>query len=226
MNRLTVEERLRVVKAMVEGNSLRDTARVTGAARMTIEKLLRDVSTACALYQDKYLRNLSCKRIQCDETWSFACTRQKNAPADKQGEFGSSDVWTWVAMDVDTKLAVSWRVGNRSAATAFALIDDLASRLSHRIQLTTDERRVYLDAVESSFGSGIDYSMLVKIYGATRLTKALSKKVENHSQSVALHFMYYNFVRIHQTLRVTPTMAAGVANKVWGFEDLIALIPN
>lgn len=275
MNRLSEQERVQVIKALVEGNSLRATARMTGIARMTVERLLRELSAACAKYQDKTLCNLTCRRIQCDEIWSFVYSKQKNVPEEKQGQFGYGDVWTWVAIDADTKLTVSWLVGDRSAKSAFALMDDLASRLSHRIQLTTDGHRVYLDAVESAFGAGIDYSMLVKIYGAdrdveatyspaeciscravpiignpdpkhisasyverqnltmrmsmrrfTRLTNAFSKKVENHRQSIALHFMYYNFVKIHQTLRVTPAMAAGVADKAWDVEDMVALLSN
>lgn len=275
MNKLDTEDRVRVIKALVEGNSLRATARMTDVARMTVEKLLRDLSVACTLYQDKHLRNLTCKRIRCDEIWSFVYAKQKKVPADKQEQLGDGDVWTWVAIDADSKLAVSWLVGDRSAASAFKLMDDLASRLAHRIQLTMDGHRVYLDAVESTFGAGVDYSMLVKIYGAdrdkeatyspaecmgcrsipiignpdpkhistsfverqnltmrmsmrrfTRLTNGFSKKVENHMQSVALHFMYYNLVRIHQTLRVTPAMAAGITNKVWEVEDMVALLSN
>jgi IS1 family transposase len=275
MNRLSIEERVLVIKALVEGNSLRATARMTGVARMTVEKLLRDISAACIAYQEKHLRNVKCKRIQCDEIWSFVYAKQKNVPVDKQDEFGYGDVWTWVAIDADSKLAVSWLVGDRSAKSAFALMDDLASRLSHRIQSTTDGHRAYLDAVESAFGAGVDYSMLVKLYGAgrdseatyspaeyhscravpiignpdprhistsfverqnltmmmsmrrfTRLTNAFSKKVENHKQSIALHFMYYNFARIHQTLRVTPAMAAGVSDEAWDVADIVALLPN
>ena len=273
MNRLSIERRVLVIKALVEGNSLRATARMTSVARMTVEKLLRDMSLACIRYQDKHLRNLRCKRIQCDEIWSFVYAKRKNVPIDKQGQFGYGDVWTWVAIDADSKLAVSWLVGDRSAKSAFALMDDLASRLAHRIQLTTDGHRVYLDAVENKFGTGVDYSMLVKIYGAdregeatyspaqgsrcvpiignpdpkhispsfverqnltmrmsilrfTRLTNAFSRKVENHMQSVALHFMYYNFVTIHQTLRVTPAMAAGITEKIWEVEDMAALLSN
>jgi IS1 family transposase len=275
MNRLSIERRVLVIKALVEGNSLRATARMTGVARMTVEKLLRDMSAACIRYQDKHLRNLRCKRIQCDEIWSFVYAKRKNVPIDKQEQFGFGDVWTWVAIDADSKLAVSWLVGDRSAKSAFALMDDLASRLAHRIQLTTDGHRVYLDAVESKFGTSVDYSMLVKIYGAdregeatyspaqcigsrcvpiignpdpkhistsfvepqnltmgmsirrfTRLTNAFSRKVENHMQSVALHFMYYNFVTIHQTLHVTPAMAAGITEKVWEVEAMAALLSN
>jgi IS1 family transposase len=249
---------------------------MTGVARMTVEKLLRDLSAACIGYHNRHVRNLRCKRVQCDEIWSFVYAKQKNVPAEKQGQFGYGDVWTWVAIDADSKLAVSWLVGDRSAASAFALMDDLASRLTHRIQLTTDGHRAYLDAVENAFGSEIDYAMLVKLYGAdreetearyspsecigcraipisgipktkhictsfverqnltmrmsmrrfTRLTNAFSKKVENHAQSVALHFMYYNRVRIHQSLRVAPAMAAGISDHVWEVEDLVSLLPN
>ena len=240
---------------------------------MTVEKLLRDLSQACVRYQDEHLRNLKCRRIQCDETWSFVYAKAKNVPEDKQGQFGYGDVWTWVAIDADTKLAVTWLIGDRNARAASAFIDDLASRLANRVQLTTDGHKVYLQAVESAFGSAIDYAMLVKLYGAdresetryspaqcigarsvpiignpdpghistsyaerqnltmrmsmrrfTRLTNAFSEKVENHAQAVALHFMHYNFVRIHQSLRVTPAMEAGVTSKVLEVDDIVALL--
>jgi len=251
MNRLNSEQRVLVIKALVEGNSLRATARMTGVARMTVEKLLRDLSAACARYQEAHLRNLRCKRVKCDEIWSFVHAKQNNVPADESGQFSYGDVWTWVAIDADSKLAISWLVGDRSAASAFLLMDDLASRLAHRIQLTTDGHTVYLDAVESTFGAGVDYSMLVKIYGSDRDREAtynpaertgyrsirvvgnpdpkpngFSKKVKNHMQSVALHFMYYNFARVHQTLRVTPAMASGMADRVWDIEDMVALLSN
>jgi hypothetical protein len=198
---------------------------MTGVARVTVEKLLRDLSAACIRYQDKHLRNLRCKRVQCEKIWSFVYAKQKSVPADKGGQFGYGDVWTWVAIDAASKLAVSWLIGDRGARSAFALMDDLASRLSHRIQLTTDGHTVYLDAVENAFGAGVDYSMLVKIYGADRET-VFSKNVENQMQSIAVHFMYYNFVRIRQTLTATPAMAAGVADKVWEVEDMVALLSN
>jgi IS1 family transposase len=275
MNRLSAEDRVRVVKTLVEGNSLRATAGITGVARMTVEKLLRDLSAACIAYQDAHLRNLSARRVQCDEIWAFVGAKQKNVTPKTIERGAIGDVWTWVAMDADTKLAISWLVGDRGAASAYALMDDLASRLSHRIQLTTDGHKVYAEAVESAFWQGIDYAMLIKIYGAdrdkaatyspaqcmgtrtvdilgvpdpkhistsyverqnltmrmsmrrfTRLTNGFSKKIENHAQAVALHFMYYNFVRIHQTLRITPAMAAGISAKVWEVEDLIALLDS
>ena len=138
---------------------------MTGAAKGTILKLLAELGKACEEYQRKVFRNLPCKRIQCDEIWNFCYAKQKNVPAEKEGQFGFGDVWTWVAIDADSKLIPTWAVGRRDAGTAFALIEDLAGRLNHRIQLTTDGLRVYLDAVESAFGSNIDYSMLVKMYG-------------------------------------------------------------
>src|SRR5579863_1928152 len=273
MNTLNQQRRAAVIAALVEGNSVRATSRMTGVAKGTILKLLADLGEACEAYQRKALRNLTCKRIQCDEIWNFCYAKQKNVPAEKQAEFGFGDVWTWVAIDSETKLIPTWAVGRRDAGTAFALIEDLASRLAHRIQLTTDGLRVYLDAVESAFGSEIDYSMLVKMYGYdsqeerayspaecigtrvipimgnprpqhistshverqnltmrmnmrrfTRLTNAFSKKVDNLKYSVAIHFMHYNFCRVHQTLRVTPAMEAGIADHVWTLGDVVALL--
>jgi IS1 family transposase len=273
MNRLSTNERARIVAALVEGNRLQATARMTGFARMTVERLLRELGAACATMQDEKLRDLPCKRIQCDEIWSFDYSKQKNVPVDNEGQVGYGDVWTWVAIDADTKLVPSWRVGPRDAGTAYELMQDLASRLRNRVQLTTDGQKPYLAAVESAFGADIDYAMLVKLYGAsgenetryspakylgaipqdvtgtpdpkhistsyverqnftmrmsmrrfTRLTNAFSKKVEMHVTSIALHYAYYNFVKIHQTLRVTPAMAAGVTDRLWSVEDLVGLL--
>jgi IS1 family transposase len=274
MNRLSTENRTRVVAALVEGNSLRATARMTGVARMTVEKLLRDLGAACAHYQDEHLRNLRCRRIQCDEIWSFVYAKQKNvtgAIAEKHPDAG--DMWTWTAIDADSKLIVSWLVGTRDAGAAYTFMQDVASRLRNRVQLTTDGHTPYLAAVEDAFGGDIDYAMLQKIYGSdpqnekryspavclgaiahtitgdpnpkhvstsyierqnltmrmhmrrfTRLTNGFSKKVEMHGHSVALHFMYYNFCKIHQTLRVTPAMEAGISEHVWTIEELVALV--
>src|SRR5260370_15246015 len=166
MNKLTTTKRAQVVSAMVEGNSLRATSRMTGASKVTILKLLGDLGKVCSEYQDKVLRNLTCKRIQCDEIWSFCYAKDKIVPRDKRGQFGFGDVWTWVALCADTKLVVTWAIGTRGAGTAYEFMHDLAARLANRVQLTTDGHRVYLQAVESAFGSEIDYAMLVKIYGA------------------------------------------------------------
>jgi IS1 family transposase len=246
---------------------------MTGVSKVTILKLLADLGPACAEYQKRTLRNLTCKRIQCDEIWQFCYAKEKNVPADKRGQFGFGDVWTWAAMDADTKLIVTWALGTRGAGTAFEFMHDLAGRLAHRVQLTTDGHRVYLNAVESAFGSDIDYAMLVKIYGYdaandtkyspaecidckqiaitgrpdpkhistsyierqnltmrmgmrrfTRLTNGFSKKIENHGHAVALHYMHYNFCRVHQTLRVTPAMEAGIADHVWSIEEVVNLL--
>jgi len=273
MNKLPLAKRAQVIGCLVEGNSIRATVRMTGVAKNTVTKLLVDVGKACAEYQDATLRNLPCKRVQCDEIWSFCYAKAKNVPEDHRGEFGYGDVWTWTALCADTKLVPSWLVGDRSGATASVFIEDLASRLSSRIQLTTDGNKVYLDAVENAYGGAVDYAMLQKIYGPdpegekryspaacvgaekivisgnpdvklvstsyverqnltmrmcmrrfTRLTNAFSKKVENLAHAVALHFMYYNFSRVHKTLRVTPAMEARVSDHVWSLEEIAGLI--
>lgn len=273
MNRLSTSDRVRVVTALVEGNSLRATARITGVARMTVEKLLRDLGNACTEYHNANVHSLSSKRVQCDEIWSFVGAKQKNATPEKKAK-GWGDCWTWVALDADSKLVVSYAIGHRTPAVARAFMNDVAARLSNRIQLTTDGLRVYADAVDDAFGTDIDYAILDKYYGLgvetsarysppkyrgshrvtaqgrpdprhistsyvernnltirmhnrrfTRLTNAFSKKLEMHAHSVALHFMYYNFCKIHQTLRVTPAMEAGIATHPWSIEELIALLP-
>ena len=277
MNKLDNKQRVRVVAALVEGNSIRATVRMTGVAKNTIIKLLSDLGMACAEYQDKAFRNLTCKKIQCDEIWSFVMAKQKNVPDFLQDHFGFGDVWTWVSMDAETKLVPCWLVGDRSANTAHEFISDLASRLANKVQLTTDGHKPYLEAVESAFGGEIDFAQLVKIYGAsptkneqiryspaecqgakkvvvtgnprkadistsyierqnltmrmsmrrfTRLTNGFSKKVENHAHAIALHYMYYNFVRIHKSLRCTPAMAADVTTKLWSIEDIVNLLPT
>ncbi|MGD1211155.1 MAG: IS1 family transposase [Candidatus Acidiferrales bacterium] len=274
MNRLSEAQRVQVIAALVEGNSIRATVRMTGVAKNTVIRLLEEVGTACAEYQDGAFRNLPCKRIQCDEIWNFCYAKDKNVPEEKRGQFGFGSVWTWAAICADTKLIPSWVVGTRDAGTAYAFMHDLAGRLRNRVQLTTDGHRTYLNAVESAFGSAIDYAMLVKMYGSdasegesryspaecigtqsatitghpnpvhistsyverqnltmrmgmrrfTRLTNGFSKKVENLRHAVALHFMHYNFCRVHQTLRVTPAMEAGVSDHVWSIGEIVGLL--
>jgi IS1 family transposase len=275
MNRLTIEKRTQILGMLVEGNSLRATSRLADVSINTVTKLLVDAGQACADYQDRTLCNLTSKRIQCDEIWSFCYAKEKNVPADKRGVFGYGDVWTWVAIDADTKLVPSFMVGTRGAQTAKHFMEDLASRLANRVQLTTDGHRVYLQAVEDAFGSEIDYAMLVKIYGNdsandtkyspaecigcetvgitgrpdpkhistsfverqnltmrmsmrrfTRLTNGFSKKVENHAWMLAIHYMHYNFCRVHKTLRVTPAMAAGISDHVWDIEEIVRLLDS
>ncbi len=274
MKQLSNEQRAQVIACICEGNSIRATVRLAGISKNTITKLLVELGDACIDYQDRTLRNLKCKRIQCDETWSFVYAKEKNVPANKKGPLGYGDVWTWTAIDADTKLIPSFMVGNRDARTAIVFIDDLKSRLASRVQLTTDGLEVYLEAVEGAFGADVDYAQLVKRYESTqeetryspakcvgcerkpdvgqpdpdyiatsfverqslsmrmsmrrftRLTNAFSKKLENHLATVAVYFMYYNFGRIHQTLRVTPAMEAGIADHIWSYDEIIALLPK
>jgi IS1 family transposase len=272
MNRLDREQQIRVVAALVEGNSLRSTSRMTGVARNTITTLLLDLAEGCASYHNRHVRNLHVRRLQCDEIWNFVGAKAKNATPEKKAE-GWGDTWTWTALDADTKLCVSYLVGGRDLGWATEFMQDCANRISNRVQITTDGHRAYLEAVESAFGADIDYAQLQKIYGApsenetrysparcigcdmkvvsgnpdpkhistsyverqnlsmrmsirrfTRLTNAFSKKVENHAAAVALWFMYYNFCRVHQTLRVTPAMEAGLTNHIWSIEELVSLL--
>lgn len=274
MNRLTNDERIRVVAALVEGNSIRSTSRMTGVARNTVTKLLVDLGAACMKFHHEHVRNVRVRRLQCDEIWAYVGAKAKNVSAAKK-EIGWGDVWTWVGIDADTKLVVSYLVGGRGADWAMDFMKDAASRIKGRVQITTDGHKAYLEAVEDAFGMDVDYAQLHKIYGAslenetryspavcigcdmktvtgnpdpkhvstsyverqnltmrmgmrrfTRLTNAFSKKFENHAFAVALHFMYCNFVRIHQSLRVTPAMESGLANHAWTLDELVAIIPN
>ena len=165
MNRLSTTERAAIVRALVEGNSIRATVRITGAAKNTVTKLLVDLGAACSEYQDRVLRDLPCRRIQADEIWSFCQAKARNVPVEHRGEFGWGDVWTWTAIDADTKLVPAWLVADRSSASAIALMDDLRGRLTNRVQLTTDGHRAYLEAVEGALGSNVDYAQIIKLYG-------------------------------------------------------------
>jgi IS1 family transposase len=172
MNRLSLTKRAQILSALVEGTAINAIVRMTGVSKVTILKLLKDVGEACLTFENKTLRNLPCKQIECDEIWSFCYGKEKNVPYDKQGQFGFGDVWTWTALDAETKLLCSWMIGDRSAITARAFMQDLAGRLANRVQLTTDGHRAYLEAVESAFGVDVDYAMLVKLYGNDRETEA------------------------------------------------------
>lgn len=279
MNKLNRERQIPVVKALVEGNSINGIVRMTGVAKNTVLKLLADLGSACLAYQDTTMHDLRLRRIQCDEIWEFCYAKEKNVPANHKGEFGFGDVWTFVAIDAETKLVPSWLVGSRDTGTAFEFIDDLRQRLANRVQITTDGHKMYIEAIEGAFGSDVDYAMLVKIYGAdiegekryspaqcigaekhaiqgnpdpkyvstsyverqnltmrmsmrrfTRLTNGFSKKITNHMYAIALHFMFYNFARIHKTLTpkgslgVTPAMAAGLTNHIWSVEEIVSLL--
>lgn len=275
MNRLSNDDRAKILHLLCEGMSIRAITRLTGASKNTVAKLLIDAGKACAAYHDANVRDVKAARVQVDEIWSFTYAKQKNVAGAKDAPEGAGDTWTWTALDADSKLIVSYLVGGRDAEYAMWFMDDLASRLANRVQLTSDGQRAYLEAVEGAFGCDVDYAQLVKMYGAaatapgryspaectgikkirregnpdidhvstsyverqnltirmhmrrfTRLTNAFSKKVENHAHAVALHMMYYNFVRIHKTLRVTPAMAAGVSDRLWEIADIAKLVED
>lgn len=273
MNKLDREARSKILHLLCEGSSIRAITRLTGASKNTVTKLVVDAGRTCAAYQDRVLRNLTSKRVQVDEIWNFIYAKNDNVKRAKSAPAEAGDVWTWTAIDADTKLLVSWLVGNRDSESAYFFMDDLKSRLTNRVQLTSDGYRPYLEAVDSTFGDDVDYAMLQKIYGAdpagekryspakcigaqkrrvtgepdpkhvstsyaeranltmrmhmrrfTRLTNAFSKKIENHTAAVSLHSMYYNFVRVHQTLKVTPAMAAGVTDRLWEMGDVVDIL--
>lgn len=274
MNKLPISKRAQILGMLVEGNSLRATSRMADVSINTVTKLLVDVGCAAAKYQAETLVNLPCKRVQVDEIWAFCYAKQKNVETAKNAPEAAGDVWTWTAVCADTKIIPSWLVGGRDAGYAHEFMQDLASRMGQRIQLTSDGHKAYLQAVEGAFGADVDYAMLIKMYGDapesmkgkyspadctgckktriegnpdidhvstsyverqnltmrmsmrrfTRLTNGFSKKIENHGHAVALHTMYYNFGRVHKTLRVTPAMEAGVATHVWTLEEIAALV--
>ncbi len=272
MNRLSLEQRARIISVLVEGNSLRAVTRLAPCSINTVTKLLVDVGTAAAQYHDEHVRAVKARRVQCDEIWSFVGAKKKNTTAD-QRRGGMGDAWAWVALDADSKLCVSYVVGGRDATWAWGFMQGVAGRIKGRVQLTTDGHKPYLAAVEGAFGADVDFATLQKIYGAvgeedarryspakcigcdmktvignpdpnhvstsyigrqnltmrmsmrrfTRLTNAFSKKIENHAHAVALHFLHYNFARVHKTLRVTPAMEAGIASHVWSLEEIAGL---
>ncbi len=274
MNKLSTAKRTAVVAALVEGNGIRATSRMTGVCKPTVLRLLAELGAACAEYHDANVRGLVVRRLQCDEIWQYVYAKAKNVPAEKKDTFGYGDVWTWTAIDADTKLIVSYLLGPRTPPMAYEIMRDVASRVTGGFQLTTDGLPWYAHAVENIFGIDVDYAVLQKHYGAsgesqsgrysparltsitrevikgnpdqkhistsfverqnltmrmsmrrfTRLTNAFSKKLENHAAAVALHFMFYNFCRVHKTLRVTPAMEAGLADHVWSLEEIVWLL--
>ncbi len=253
---------------------MRSIARVADVSFNTVNKLLIDGGKACAAYHDTTVRNVTTKRVQVDEIWSFTYAKQKNVASAKKAPEQAGDTWTWTAIDADNKLILSWFVGGRDGECAMWFIDDLRARLANRVQLTSDGHKAYLEAVEGAFGSEVDYAQLVKLYGQapeamkgryspaecigarkeriegnpdpkhistsyaerqnltmrmqmrrfTRLTNAFSKKFENHAHMVALYTVWYNFVKMHKSLRMTLAMAAGVSKRLWSIEDIVALL--
>jgi IS1 family transposase len=276
MNILTAQSRAQVLHLLCEGQSMRAITPLTGASKNTVSKLLIDAGKACMAYHDANVVNVTAKRIQVDEIWSFTYAKPKNVATAKAAPESAGDTWTWTAIEADTKLIVSYFVGGRDGECAIWFMDDLRLRLANRVQLTSDGHKPYLEVVEGAFGDDIDYAMLIKIYGAspdsakgryspaectgakkeritgapdphhvstsyaerqnltmrmhmhrfTRLTNGFSKKIENHAYAVALHMMYYNLVRIHQKLRTSPAMAAGVSSRLWEIGDIVKLVED
>lgn len=270
-----LEQRWMVVRCLVDGVSIRATTRITGVAKNTIQKLTRDLGEAVLAYQDNVLVNLPCKRLELDEIWCFCYAKDKNLPDRMRGQPGVGSMWTWTALDAESKLIVSWQLGARDAANAHAFLSDVQERLANRVQVTSDGNSTYLEAIETSFGCAIDYAMLIKQFGNepngertyspakclgtkkkvvmgnpdeslistsyaerqnlnvrmqnrryTRLTNAFSKKAEMLAYSIAVTFMYHNFVRVHQTLKTTPALAQGIDNHRWTIEEMVDLLPE
>lgn len=275
MNKLPLEKRVQILSMLCEGSSMRSISRIADVSINTVAKLLADAGEACAAYHDEAVRGVNLKRVQCDEIWSFCYSKQRNVATAKAAPEGAGDVWTWTALDADSKLMVSYFVGDRSGESALILADDLRSRLaSERVQITTDGHNAYLRAIEEAFGAGVDYATLEKIYrtdpaakqgrysppvciGArknlvegnpdqghistsyveranlsirmqnrhfTRLTNAFSKKYQAHVHALSLYFVFYNFCRMHKSLRMTPAMAAGISDTVRDMEWIVSLI--
>lgn len=278
MNKLSTARRAKILRLLCEGCSLRSISRAEDVALNTVTKLLISAGVACAIYHDENIIGVKASRVQCDEVWSFIGVKAKNRPkSGRATDPTAGDVWTWTAIEADTKLLVSYMVGGRDAEFALILMDDLRRRLANRVQLTTDGHAPYLRAVDEAFGADIDYAMLVKLYGEpptspeasrryspsecvgtrkekitgnpdpkyvstsyaerhnltmrmamrrfTRLTNAFSKKIENHYHAVALHVMFYNYIRQHASLnKWTPAIAAGLTDRLWSFEDIVRLI--
>ena len=280
MNKLPLAKRVQILSLLCEGSSMRSISRVADVSINTVSKLLEEAGTAALAFHDERVRGLQSKRVQCDEIWSFVYAKNKNVVDAKSPPKGAGDVWTWTAIDADSKLICGWAVGQRDAYWAYAFMDDLKGRLANRVQLTTDGLKHYLTAVEKTFGgTDIDFAQLVKVYGDvpkrgssdsaerkysppeciginkttivgepeakhistsyverqnltmrmsmkrfTRLSNAFSKKLANHRHALALYFYFYNWCRIHKTLRVSPAMAAGLTDKLLSFDDLIVLM--
>jgi len=274
MNKLPAATRAQILHLLVEGSSMRSVAQVADVSINTVFKLHADAGKACAAFHHEMVRNVAARRVQCDEIWSFIYVKAKYVKTAQAAPEDAGDVWTWTALDADSKLIISWLVGGRDAGYAHEFMQDVAERLANRVQLTTDGHKADLEAVEGAFGANVDYAQLVKLYGEspqafkgryspagcvgigkhavtgkpdkkhvstsyveqhnptmrmsmrrfTRLTNAFSKKAENHGHSLAIYFVYYNFIRTHKALRMTPAMAARIAKSPMEMADLVAMV--
>lgn len=258
-NRVPKDKQALILNCLVEGMGVRPTARVVGCHHQTVLKLLCSAGTWASQYCDEHLRSLACRRLEVDEAWSFVYAKERNLERAKCAPQQAGDVWLWVAFDPETKLIPSWRIGDRTLATARDFMADLKERLTECVQLTSDGLRAYVEAVEEAFGCDVDYAMLSKIYEKdelalnvenvvgdpdlekvstsgverqnltmrmsmrrfTRKTNGFSKKLRNHAHAVALHFVHYNFCRIHQSIEITPAMAAGVTDHLYDMEWIV-----
>jgi IS1 family transposase len=271
MNKLPLAKRVLILTLLCEGSSMRSISRVADVSINTVTKLLEEAGETCLAVHDELVHDVKSARVQCDEIWSFCYAKQRNVATAKAAPEEAGDVWTWTALDADTKLMVSYFVGDRSGESAMILADDLRARIStERVQITTDGFNAYIGAMREAFGADADYAMIDKIYKAdpamaqgryspptctgirkrriegrpdmaqvstsyveranlsirmqtrrfTRLTNGFSKKFQNHVHALALYFAFYNFIRMHKTLRMTPAMAAGISDTLWTMEDL------
>ena len=273
MRKLALKARVQILNLLCEGMSMRAVSRIADVSFNTVAKLLIDAGTVCAEMHDEMVQGVKASRIQCDEIWAFTYCKQKTVTSAKAAPANAGDIWTWTGIDADSKLIVSYLVGDRSGETAIELMDDLRSRLANRVQLSTDGHSAYLEAVEGAFGADVDYAQIIKLYGPTidkggryspaectgirkrrvegnpdaahvstsyveahnktmrmhmrrftRLTNGHSKKVANHAHMVALYTMFYNFIRTHSKLRMTPAMQAGIVDTFMGFEAILERI--
>lgn len=255
-NHLPIHKKVQILNMLCEGSSMRSVSRVVGCSINTVTSLMVDVGRKCEVYQYMNLRNLPCKRIEVDEIWSFCYGKSKNVPKDKGG-----DIWTWTAIDSDTRLMIGWLAGHRELDDCRRFCRDLASRVTGRPQISSDGLNSYVQGLEAAFGGNVHYGQLVKNYNDdkltltkraisgnpdmsqistslverqnltmrtnmrryTRKTNGHSKKIENHRLALALYFMFYNFIRIHSTLRVTPAMEAKISDHVWSWEEVLEM---
>jgi IS1 family transposase len=276
MNRLSIADRAKVIRLLVEGNSMSSCARIMDVSFNTVKNILIDVGQACENFHNEKVVNLNSQRIEMDEIWSFVYAKERNVQFSTKSESdGVGDAWTWVAVDADSKLVVSWLVGNRDVDTAHVFVSDVASRLRNKVQLSTDGYKNYIIPVATAFEYAVDFAQIIKVYGSpsssdnperkyspatvtsvekkvifgkpnydlistsyverqnltmrmgmrrfTRLTNAFSKKIEHHRYAIAIHYAYYNFVRIHKSLRVTPAMEAKLTTKPMTIEDIVRM---
>jgi IS1 family transposase len=271
MNKLPLAKRVQILSMLCEGSSMRSISRVADVSINTVSKLLVEAGEAAVTIHNEMVRNVKSKRIQCDEIWSFCHAKQRNVEKAKAAPKGAGDVWTWTAIDADTKLILSYFVGDRGRDSAHAFMCDLRLRVKGSPQITTDQWKAYVPTVENAFGRYCDFAQLIKVFRSTpggagryspgeicctdtqvwngapdpkhistsyverqnltmrmsmrrftRLTNAFSKKIDNHVAAIALYFVFYNFCRQHKSLRVSPAMAAGVTDRLWSFEDVVA----